>query len=649
MSYGIGWQTDDRYARRVRRATLSVAPHAPARRLAFTIEEGLRLASLPGENEGRCYYLRRLRLTGLPDDGDRQTWLQQFQRVLAERAAQAVHGADPRAAYANAVFFAGEQEALELLLRRVLARQTIHEWFWPTVIADTAIGHTASGIVRTSPTDSLICAIVEKLRARPASWLAVAAALFATAECDVVHLLGAIPPAVAERWIAEIRGAQAGDDAVQVPAAALSSIQQALRVFGLRSARTLWLATLAVLVESPAEIAAGTAVSSAERVLRRLSLQVPGRGSVLPSAPSRALSSSEQTIAFPRRAGAEHDSRGQHAELSFAESPSTILSSGITTKSLAEATAPVASTISPPEDSRSESSTIASTSPAALSPPEKTSAAASTSPAALSSLEKTSAAASTSPAALSSLEKTSGASSEPVPEVSSVLLASAPFKMKPLFSMYLPASRALPAPEAGVITEHTAALSDLTRAITRWHCEGLPTRAAGFFFLLNLLRHLGIAQALAMGLAPVNSDFVPRLLLRLAAHAGVAPDDPIIVWLSSLLTAGAAQDDLLHCDPSCWPANFQPARNTASVDYILRVWHLGVRRWCWRAAGLKLTDIVSRRGIFSVNRTDLDVSLPLDEADVRVRLAGLDLDPGWLPWFGRVVRFHYLERGEFDA
>jgi hypothetical protein len=45
--------------------------------------------------------------------------------------------------------------------------------------------------------------------------------------------------------------------------------------------------------------------------------------------------------------------------------------------------------------------------------------------------------------------------------------------------------------------------------------------------------------------------------------------------------------------------------------------------------------------VFTVNRTDLDVSLALDDADVRIRRIGLDLDPGWLPWFGRVVRFHY--------
>jgi hypothetical protein len=27
--------------------------------------------------------------------------------------------------------------------------------------------------------------------------------------------------------------------------------------------------------------------------------------------------------------------------------------------------------------------------------------------------------------------------------------------------------------------------------------------------------------------------------------------------------------------------------------------------------------------------------------DLRIRWAGLDLDPGWLPWLGRVVSFRY--------
>ncbi len=62
---------------------------------------------------------------------------------------------------------------------------------------------------------------------------------------------------------------------------------------------------------------------------------------------------------------------------------------------------------------------------------------------------------------------------------------------------------------------------------------------------------------------------------------------------------------------------------------------------------LTVREIVNRDGLVWMTRSDLDVTLPLDQADVRIRRMGLDIDPGWLPWFGtfgRVVRFHYGHR-----
>ncbi|MBD5800727.1 hypothetical protein AZOA_01270 [Azoarcus sp. Aa7] len=41
----------------------------------------------------------------------------------------------------------------------------------------------------------------------------------------------------------------------------------------------------------------------------------------------------------------------------------------------------------------------------------------------------------------------------------------------------------------------------------------------------------------------------------------------------------------------------------------------------------------------------LDVHLRLSEVHLDIRRTGLDLDPGWLPWLGRVVRFHYDSGG----
>ena len=40
-------------------------------------------------------------------------------------------------------------------------------------------------------------------------------------------------------------------------------------------------------------------------------------------------------------------------------------------------------------------------------------------------------------------------------------------------------------------------------------------------------------------------------------------------------------------------------------------------------------------------RTHVDVVFALDQADVAVRRCGVDLNPGWIPWLGRIVVFHY--------
>jgi hypothetical protein len=37
----------------------------------------------------------------------------------------------------------------------------------------------------------------------------------------------------------------------------------------------------------------------------------------------------------------------------------------------------------------------------------------------------------------------------------------------------------------------------------------------------------------------------------------------------------------------------------------------------------------------------LEVRLNVDDVDLMVRRAGLDLDPGWLDWLGTVVVFRY--------
>lgn len=593
MSVANRWQAQDRYDRHVRRARICAAPHVPARRLAFTIEEALRLASLPGENEGRRYYFRHLRVARLPVDGDRRVWLEQFQSTLTREAEQAMYGGDPRAASANAVFFRSEEEALEILLHRVLARQLAQEWYWPRVM--TPCGATEfEEAARGNPSGAgRIVEIVERLRARPASWLAVAAALFAARSFDVPRLLSAIPPTVAERWLQELGGPRPDvhRGVILLSSDAKAAVQRAARHFGLHSPRTLWLAAMAIVLHAPAELASGTLVARARRALQQLPFEVVERKAVpvaSQSAPADVLMGDDTVL----------EASSSVPEMALSEETSPPLVS-------------YESKFTPPVDRSLDHRAGATLSADAAATPASSLTDAERGAARVmrdASLQEL--------AEIATHPSIGNVTTEPRESAASVGQASAGRDLHSTFD---------------------------SRPITPWRCEGTPTGAAGLFFLLNVLDHLGIALAVDSGIAP---DLLPTVLLRLATYAGIDRGDAIVIWLDSLHASEAGADELLPHAPSSWPANLTPRRDAAPIDFMVRAWTVAVRRWCWRTAGVTAAEIVARPGVFSVNRTDLDISLPLDEADVRIRRAGLDLDPGWLPWFGRVVRFHYLSRGE---
>jgi hypothetical protein len=153
-------------------------------------------------------------------------------------------------------------------------------------------------------------------------------------------------------------------------------------------------------------------------------------------------------------------------------------------------------------------------------------------------------------------------------------------------------------------------------------CFGAATAGAGLYFLLNALRHLKTADD------RFDRWFLAHLFRRLADYAGIAGDDPILLWTRVTLD----EDDSTELD-----------------ERQLRLWTLRIRRWCWRNGRIAAREVICRPGRVTLTASDLDVSLALDAVDIRIRRIGLDLDPGWVPWFGRVVRFHYLPAGELHA
>jgi hypothetical protein len=81
-------------------------------------------------------------------------------------------------------------------------------------------------------------------------------------------------------------------------------------------------------------------------------------------------------------------------------------------------------------------------------------------------------------------------------------------------------------------------------------------------------------------------------------------------------------------------------------EQVVEAWLVALRRWLRRYAHIGLADLVRRPGRLSLTPTHLDVEFDLAGADLRLRRAGLDLDPGWVPWFARVTAFHYGSMGE---
>src|SRR5262249_54937704 len=107
--------------------------------------------------------------------------------------------------------------------------------------------------------------------------------------------------------------------------------------------------------------------------------------------------------------------------------------------------------------------------------------------------------------------------------------------------------------------------------------------------------------------------------------------------------------ETLSNDPALLALPEENGELPAAAQEAARLWITRLRAYCRRVAGIRLHTLVCRSGRIASTPTHLDIYFPASEADIRVRRAGLDLNLGWLPWFGRVVNFHYLSLGAYDA
>jgi hypothetical protein len=167
--------------------------------------------------------------------------------------------------------------------------------------------------------------------------------------------------------------------------------------------------------------------------------------------------------------------------------------------------------------------------------------------------------------------------------------------------------------------------SDVAEVGDLWPEAPERTTVGGLLFLLRVLQQIGLPDRLESDPALIELDLPERTLLRIATHLGGASDDPMLAMLQHKL-------------------HEQAPDSTDAVGALIA----SSRRWCRRQAHIGLRDLVVRPAWVVSTPTHVDVLFRLEDAEIRVRRAALDVNPGWVPWFGRVVTFHYIDGAELD-
>jgi hypothetical protein len=471
-------------------------------RVQTQVEESLRLTSLPGEDQGRLYCIRRLRLPPFNAHNEPTDWNERCGRRLIEAAHSAVHAIDPRAAHADVVFFDDAQQPFRLLIERLLAGDAAREWFWPR----------ATGVEFVTP--NRLAQTLDRWRTQPGGWACVARTLLPTIDSGAARaLVETISPTTARTWLTPFATERAArtpdrlDPPVRVSSRRL--LDDVRGKFGSADSRVLFFAVLAVLEASPA-----------------MTPDIETLRSVVDRADDDARH------AIGGSAGNDRSDLG---------------------------------------------------------------------------------------------ERDRGSVTPVTPDSSPTVTDS-------------PTQRVRHDRERRVLRVNKVALGESV--------PNEPTDYAGFYFLLNVLRHLDVEAALSANPELLTTHFVSRVLLRTAMTCGIGVDDPILQPLVDDMSELPAKRP---ADPVVVPAMLAGFRRLhPSADISERLWLYAVRRWCRRIAHVRAGDIVKRPGRIRQTPASIDVTMPMSAVELDIRRAGLDINPGYVLWFGRVVHFHYVEGEPYE-
>lgn len=588
----------NRHARRVRKMRLDAPSEALVRRGAILLEDALRTASVPEADSGRLLIVRSLFLGKIRAGQSPAAIAVLIEERLRHLTPTAVYAEDPAAYNHPVVYFHDEVEPYICLAVRLARKESANAWFWPLAVsawrpgmpADEAFRSLLYAVMQTEAGSAAAVAMVCEMRERQALGELLSALRWQDGHA-LLRAFGCTKPDFPAH-LAE--GASPDNDEEVLPAHWTRVLDHWAGQWGADDARTAWLAAVALIAEKPSRM-----------LDRRLDLRI------------------RQAI--------------RHASLRM-------------------------------------SSAVSLRGEGALQPAHQNAHKEATSGDLTKAIEKT----------LSDDNRTAAK------EAGSLLSVQA-----------IPDSAIVDSIEPAHEVEASNRVSQKDHdGPLRWLNSPQRSRYAGIFFLLPVISRLGISSLLDAAPDLVEFDLPARLLRYAGRRIGIPDSDPVMslldgmcgkviparcdfiepaVWRQGLCDAGpwivrrvkgdtntrALFDGSGRLALGLWRGRAgdkvrefigdlpvrrgSPIRHEQDTEILLKSWLTAMRRWCRRYARIGLHDLVRRPGRICATRTHIDMIFDHRHAEIRVRKAGLDLDPGWIPWFGRVVVFHYLYGEDLDG
>ena len=161
------------------------------------------------------------------------------------------------------------------------------------------------------------------------------------------------------------------------------------------------------------------------------------------------------------------------------------------------------------------------------------------------------------------------------------------------------------------------------------------TDAGGLLFLVHLVDRLRLPERLT-AMAELETRSLRWTLHRLAMRlGGLAEDDP-----AALAFCGLGPDATPPSEDEPPPTEAELALIQVVKSELAATLAESLERR-EEPVAVVLAEVCMRRAEIVADLAWIDVLLALDDVSVEVRRAGLDIDPGWVPWLGVALRFVY--------